>query len=211
MRSMEYVTASRWRSLCKALGLADSDGEYDKLIGAWRSWGRHYHTLDHLAACLQELDRSRDFAEHPGEVELALWFHDAIYRTYRTDNERRSAEWAARFTAAHAATPETVSRVRRLVLATAHTANEPAGDMALVVDIDLSILGQSESIYDRFESDVRREYWWVPRRRYSSARVHILQSFLARPSIYHWPYFRERYEVSARENLQRAISRLGSP
>jgi predicted metal-dependent HD superfamily phosphohydrolase len=97
------------------------------------------------------------------------------------------------------------SNVRRLVLATAHTADRLTGDAALVVDIDLSILGQSQPLYDRFERNVRREYWWVPRRRFVAARRGILQSFLERSSIYCWPQFRERYEAAARANLARVI------
>jgi predicted metal-dependent HD superfamily phosphohydrolase len=93
-------------------------------------------------------------------------------------------------------------------LATAHVADALTGDAALVVDIDLSILGRPQQVYDQFEKNVRREYWWVPRRRYVAARREILQSFLARSAIYHWPQFQELYEATARVNLERAIDAL---
>jgi predicted metal-dependent HD superfamily phosphohydrolase len=202
---MEVISLARWRAMCAALGLRDSDQEHRRVLRAWRSWGRHYHTLRHLTACLKELDGARALAQRPAEVELALWFHDAIYRTYRSDNEARSAEWAAQFLTVQGASATTVSNVRALVMATAHTADGLAGDAALVVDVDLSILGQPKDVYDEFERNVRKEYWWVPRRRFVTARRAILQSFLTRPSIYHWPQFRERYEASARANLERVV------
>ncbi|MBX5461561.1 MAG: hypothetical protein IRZ28_10795, partial [Steroidobacteraceae bacterium] len=177
---------------------------------AWSGRGRRYHTVQHLAACLLELDVARNLARKPAEVELALWFHDAVYRTYRNDNEYESAKWAARFLAEHGAAAEVISSVRNLVLATAHASSGLTGDAALVVDIDLSILGQPAAVYDEFERNVRKEYWWVPGGRFAKARCGILRFFLERPSIYHFPLFRERYEAAARVNLERAIRALES-
>ena len=205
---VNLTSLARWRAACATLNVGACDREHRKLLRAWRGWGRHYHTVEHLAACLRELDGVRTHAQHPAEIELALWFHDAVYRTYRRDNELRSAEWAVQFLTAQGASADVVSRVRQLVLATAHLAEALTGDAALVVDIDLSILGQPQSVYDQFERNVRREYWWVPKHRYVTARSGILQSFLTRPAIYHWPQFRERYEAAARENLERAIRSL---
>ena len=206
--NLEPLSPLRWRRTCTALGVTNADGEHRRLTRAWRSWGRYYHTLEHLEACLRELDRSRELAQHPFELELGLWFHDAVYRTYRSDNELRSAEWAARFLVQHGAAATSAARVRDLVMATAHTADALEGDRALVVDIDLSILGQPEPVYDEFERSVRREYWWVSRRRFVEGRTRILRSFTARPHIYRWPWFRERYEARARANIGRALAAL---
>jgi predicted metal-dependent HD superfamily phosphohydrolase len=205
------TSLERWRATCSELGLADCDRERAKILRSWKSWGRHYHTLDHLNACRAECEGARSLATRPAEVAMALWFHDAIYRTWRADNESRSAEWAARFLAEHGASAEVVSNVRQLVLVTAHAANELSGDAALVVDVDLSILGQPPAVYDTFERNVRKEYWWVAKRRFASARAAILKSFLARPTIYSWPSFRDRYEAQARWNLERAITALANP
>ena len=55
---------------------------------------RHYHNPRHVDECLQEFDLVRAPAASPVALELAIWFHDAIYDTRRSDNEARSAAWA---------------------------------------------------------------------------------------------------------------------
>jgi hypothetical protein len=43
---------------------------------------------------ISQLQRQLKLAAHLGEVELAIWFHDAVYDTRRSDNKQKSAEWA---------------------------------------------------------------------------------------------------------------------
>ena len=191
-----------------ALRVTGGDREHHSLIRAWGEWGRHYHTVAHLEACLGEFQLARDLAQHPAEVEMALWFHDAVYRTYRKDNESRSAQWAAQFLTNGGGDAASVTRVCDMVMATAHLGADLVGDAALTVDIDLSILGQPADVYDAFERNVRKEYWWVPKRRYCAARIRVLRSFLERGAIFHWSLFKDRYEGVARANLARAIQLL---
>jgi predicted metal-dependent HD superfamily phosphohydrolase len=205
---MSLVSMQRWQAVCEAVGLATGANQFRAVVRGWRSLGRHYHTTAHLEACLREFDAVRDLAAHPGEVELALWFHDAVYRTWRSDNEARSADWAARVMNASGADASAIDRVCASILATRHVGAELGGDAALVVDIDLSILGQPPGTYREFEKNVRREYWWVPWRKYVAGRSAILNSFLSRAEIYRFPMFRDRYEQMARENMSGAIRDL---
>ena len=82
------------------------------------------------------------------------------------------------------------------------------GDQLLIVDIDLSILGRAPDVYDRYEVAIGEEYKWVPKVTYRRERRAVLRSFLERDSIFQTDRFRERFEVPARENLQRAIDQL---
>lgn len=207
-RRLPVASLQRWQAACEAIGARGDASLYRQLISAYRSRSRHYHTVTHLEACLRELESARAQLAEPAMVELALWFHDAIYRTFRRDNEERSAQWAQEALAKAGATPEAAARVGSYVLATKHGDASLAGDTAYVVDIDLAILGEAEPIYDEFEQQVRREYWWVGRKRFARNRIQLLNSFLSRASIYSTPHFRDRCEKPARNNIARAIKQL---
>ena len=198
----------RWSRACIDIGAAPDASAYRRVRRSWSGMSRHYHTLTHLDACLRELDDMRDLALHPAEVELALWLHDAVYRSWRRDNEQRSADLAA--STLRCATIESVERIRQMILATMHSAEAQSGDTALVTDIDLSILGQPPDVYALFERAIRREYWWVPRTRYVAGRRRVLAGFLERATIYHHRRFHEKYEAQARTNITAALRDLAA-
>jgi predicted metal-dependent HD superfamily phosphohydrolase len=198
----------RWNRLLAALGITGESECFDALLAAYSEKHRHYHTTRHIDHCLRELDSATSLAREPAEVELALWFHDAIYDPHSSKNEERSADWACELLTRHHASAERVNRVRDHILATRHEAIAIDADSRLVVDIDLSILGVDEAAYAEFEVNVRKEYRWVPSLLFRRKRAEILESFLARPQIYTTQLFRDRYEVAARRNLTQAIEHL---
>jgi predicted metal-dependent HD superfamily phosphohydrolase len=195
--------SERWQGAWRALRRVASASLLARLMHAYSEPHRRYHTLQHLEDCLQKLDEARSLAGRPAEVELALWFHDAIYDVRRDDNEARSAQWAR-----EAIGGEAGERVHDLVLATRHSASPSAADAALVVDIDLSILGAPAHAFDDYERQIREEYAWVPAGLFRRRRRAILDGILARPFIFSTLHFRERLEVAARENLARSIAAL---
>jgi predicted metal-dependent HD superfamily phosphohydrolase len=193
------VTLDRWQSLFRDLrcGAADPT-EFERLVAAYRERHRRYHTLEHLEACLAEFDGVRALAQRPAEVELALWFHDAVCVAGRTDNEAKSADWARRVLRA-AVVPDAVgARVAGCILATRHDPVPAEGDAALVVDIDHAVLGRSGEPFEAFERDVRAEYRWTSGFVYRRRRRRALKALLERPAIYTVPTFRERFETPAR-------------
>jgi len=203
------MNRARWTTLMNALGLPASDATFAALDAAYREPHRHYHTTRHIDDCLAQFDLLRAQADAPDAIELALWFHDAVYDPYRSGNEERSADWAVRFLDEAGATPVLARRVRELILATRHEAVASDADTAILIDVDLSILGADCARYDAFEKDVRAEYRWVPRPLFRRERRKILASFLQRERIFLTPEFHARYEAVARANLDRAIRALG--
>jgi len=202
---------ARWHEMWKELGAASPDPKlYGELIARYSEPHRKYHTLRHLDECFEKLDEVRALAEHPAEIELALWFHDAIYNVKRRDNEKKSADWA-RASALAAGTPaDACNRVHSLVMATRHKAVPRGTDAEILVDIDLSILGAAPERFDEFERQVREEYAWVPEFVFRRERKAILKKILARPRVFSTARFRDRYEQQARSNIERSLERLGA-
>ena len=192
----------------KRLGIAEHREAFEDLRAAYAEPQRFYHTAGHISSCLRLLDDVAGLAGSQEEVELALWFHDAVYDPRAKDNELKSADWASDFLERAGASEGSRARIRGHIIATEHDAAPSGPDSALVVDIDLAILGSPPEAYQAFEANIRREYRWVPRPLYRRKRREVLDSFLTRPSIYFTDYFRDRYEPAARANLQTAIQAL---
>jgi predicted metal-dependent HD superfamily phosphohydrolase len=185
-----------------------------ELSALYRQPGRHYHGLAHIKALLSLLHGYRADLTDPEALEAAVWFHDAVYDSRRSDNEARSAALAAEKLASHVE-PARLSRITAMIEATATHAlpdlDEAAkGDAALFLDMDLSILGAPKAAFDSYEAAVRREYAWVDDKAWRAGRAAVLKKFLARPHIFHTDAFRLRFEAGARKNIQRSIAALSS-
>jgi predicted metal-dependent HD superfamily phosphohydrolase len=206
----QMTNISRWRATWTGLGAETPDEHlFGQVMARYSEAHRYYHTTQHLEECFARLDEARSFADHFHEVELAVWFHDAVYEVRRQDNEDRSASWAVS-AATKTGLPSTViERVRELILATKHNAAPTTQDAALLVDVDLAILGAPVERFDEYERQVRDEYAWVPGFLFRSKRREILESFLSRPYVYTTDHFRASLESTARGNLARSIRQLG--
>jgi predicted metal-dependent HD superfamily phosphohydrolase len=190
-----------------ALGVIEPDDIFLELAGSYQANTRHYHTDRHVSECLKHFSYHRDQAENPAEIEIAIWFHDAIYDTTKSDNEEQSADWAKRFLSNKSVNPKVVDRITNMIIAT-KTHQSETEDSALMVDIDLGILGTSADAFEEYDAAIRREFHWVPTVQYCIGRSQVLSSFLKREAIYQTPVMFNLYEVQARENLSRKIKEL---
>ena len=112
-----------------ALKLLFPAGLAEKVVAAYESPGRHYHSPGHIRACLAVAD---EFDPRDPMVTLAVCYHDVVYDTRSTDNERLSAEWAVH-----------------------------EDDEKMVAAADLSVLGSPADDYDCYVRAVRQEYGWM--------------------------------------------------
>ncbi len=192
----------------RALGVRAPEGLLDELIARYSEPQRAYHTLQHLDECFAQLSPASSLAEHLAEVQLALWFHDAIYDSRAQDNEERSARLASESLLAAGGGADCAARVHALILATRHDAAPEGADARLLVDVDLSILGAADERFAEYERQIRAEYAWVPEPDYRRGRARVLSSFLERPAIYGTSWFSGRLEGRARANLARSLAAL---
>ncbi len=183
---------------------------YTDLVHHYAEPGRCYHTLPHVFHCLHEFDQAATHIDNPDAVELALWFHDAVFVPGARDNEQRSVnfltEWAG--TAISAAF---VKRVGALILATTHRHPPKEGDESYVADIDLSTFGVNWPAFLRDTLRVRKEQPEIPDDVYYASHARFLHMLLARPRIFYTDFFLGRYEERAKRNIQRLLATARYP
>ncbi len=205
-KKMDQATRQRFTNLCKRLGIAADrvDGMFDDLTKHYSEGHRSYHNLSHINRMLAWLDAS------PGKgaetVELAIWYHDAIYEPMSGQNEVKSAQYfrdhLGTFIGDHL-----VEDVVRLILATDPTRSRTGrNDEDLIIDIDLSILGSAPDDYEAYRRAIRSEYSSVPEANFNAGRKSILQRFLSQ-RIYVTEFFAS-LEEQARLNMKNEIACL---
>lgn len=205
---MTDLDAQRFLQLWQRLGgQSDPTELFVALTAAYAEPQRIYHNIAHLKDCLAQFDLARASASEPDEVEMALWFHDAIYDAHAADNEEKSAAWAVQALTQGDISFTIAQQIAELVLSTKHQAPPQGRDAQLMVDVDLSILGRAPTVFAEYDRQIRLEYQWVPEKQFCERRIQVLTSFLRRPAIYQTEHFCLRYEAQARQNLTCAIDR----
>lgn len=192
---------------CLADDPTSAERAYAGLIELYGEPHRHYHTLNHIRHCLAEFDRAAALMDHPDAVEMALWFHDAIYQPGAHDNEWRSAELFRQW-ANGRATPAFQQRVHDLVMATTHREPPRDHDARFVVDIDLSSFGLP---WEKCEQDGRRiraEFADLHDDEYYPGHLQFLRILQGRPTFFFTEWFQQCYEKIACGNVTRIIAEL---
>ena len=93
---------------------------------------------------------------------------------------------------------------------TKHPSKPVTEDEKALIDIDLSILGSSEELYDEYTKQIRKEYSFVTKGLYTKGRGALLKEFLSKEYIYETDYFKDLFEERARENIAREYYALMS-
>ncbi len=183
----------------------------------YREPHRSYHDQSHIDCMLFGLHSHSHAALAPEAVELAIWYHDAVYDPAATDNESRSAD-LLRAEMGGLADPGLVERAAAMVLASAtHALPEGIGeadaaDMSLFLDLDLQVLGAFPDVYDAYEAGIAAEY--VPVHGiepYAAGRAAFLDGMVARPGLFLTKVFHSRFDARARDNMRRAAMSLRRP
>jgi len=181
---------------------------FKNLIQHYAEKHRYYHTIEHIKTSLNLFDKVKNNLTDPTSIEIALWFHDVIYIPRKNNNEEKSAELAISFLQALGFDQYRIQKIETLILLTKHPSKPNSKDEKFLIDIDLSVLGTTTEHYHHYELCIRKEYRFVPDYLYKKGRSKLLNSFLSLNTIYQTDYFRNNFEVQARNNLIYALSQL---
>ncbi|EMY35196.1 hypothetical protein D477_005666 [Arthrobacter crystallopoietes BAB-32] len=198
--------ATRWAAL-----LPEYPQLGRELVRRWGEEHRHYHDRVHLLAVLDALQVLLEAGEKAGPlpraVWLAAWFHDAVYNGVAGQDERDSAELAARRLPAAGIPAAEVAEVVRLVLLTAAHSPETGDDAgALLCDADLSVLGEDPAGYRRYVGNVRKEYARVGDADFAAGRAAVVRRLLALDPLYRTATARKLWLERARTNLSAELA-----
>ncbi len=186
---------------------------YKKLVAAYIDSNRHYHTMNHITMMLGLLDENRENVQYADEVEVAIWFHDAVYNPKRNDNENASKLLFLDFCRDIKADANVSKRVCGLIDATtSHELPSPSTpeereSAAFFLDCDLHILSTDNHVYDKYADNIRLEYSHYNDESYRKGRIAVLQKLLSREKLY-FSQGRTAAESTARANMQREITTL---
>ncbi|MEU9112246.1 hypothetical protein AB0D04_10720 [Streptomyces sp. NPDC048483] len=181
----------------------------DNLLARWAEPQRRYHTVAHLTAVLQRIDELAEHADDLPVVQLAAWFHDAVYRPERSENEERSAALAERALpelGIGAARTAEVARLVRLTVTHDPSPDDPDGEV--LCDADLAVLAGSPDDYAAYAAAVREEYAFVPDPDFTAGRAAVLRQLLGLPRLFRTPMAYDRWEHTARQNLTTELDLL---
>ena len=224
------------------------DQWFDRIFHQHNETGRFYHTAVHLqeilkywsivasnksqhtSSSIQKEDRER----RSKAIQLATFFHDAIYDPKSSENEKDSAKLFQEFCSqvlgldsssstttsndtnlsssiAQLTTTLILATERHQVLAEASMDAYDVDTQKLFLDLDMAVLGKENEAYLAYAGLIRKEYAFVDRNVYCQKRAEILTGFLQnKKRIFLSDLLHHVMEDRARKNLQKEIDLLRS-
>ncbi len=179
---------------------------WNEIESKYSSKSRHYHNLDHLKNMLSELDIVKSQVKKLDALLFAIFYHDIIYKSTRSDNEHRSA-----LTFEKRISKTSFSHLNECMEQIEMTKEHKLSsdqDTNILLDLDLSILGKSPKEYKEYCIQIRNEYSIYPNFIYRKGRTKALKSILDSNSIFKTDFFKQQYENQAQENLKLELSQL---
>ncbi len=169
---------------------------------------RYYHTLRHLEHLLEQLSQIKDEIDDWNTILFTLFYHDVVYDSSKSDNEEQSSKLAKKRMKQLSVPDEQIEKCVQQIMATKSHEVSKETDTNLFTDADLSILGQPWDEYLKYAQNVRKEYAQYPKLIYQAGRKKVLRHFLKMERIFKTDCFFEKYEETARLNLEKELVQL---
>lgn len=170
--------------------------------------GRHYHNLLHLENMFRELETVKNNISDFTAISFSVFYHDVIYDASSKSNEEKSAAQAEKRLGELHLDKDRISLISAQILATKSHQRSDDGDTNYLLDADLSVLGKDFKTYLEYTQNIRKEYSIYPDFLYKPGRRKVLKHFLELESIFKTEYFKQKYEVQAKENIATELQLL---
>ncbi|HEY0520070.1 MAG TPA: hypothetical protein VGC84_11310 [Ilumatobacteraceae bacterium] len=223
MTQPETQIRSAWRHIAGP----HHDGYIDDVLVRYAEPHRHYHTATHVMFVLRhvrDIAHAGGAAPSPAVIAAAL-YHDAIYEPAAHDNEGASAVLAVHDLGEIGWARDECEKVAGLIIATAgHVADDAVtvgrgeggegpqrsdtGDVAMLLDADLAVLGADPAMYQAYVNGVRAEYAHVSDEQWRIGRRDVLVRFLGRDRLYRTSHMHETFDRRARANIEAELATL---
>jgi len=213
---------ARFAALWQRLGVSHPEvaAAGGRLLARYDDPARAYHNRMHLADVLSKLDWAKDSLGKSKDlsgldaaaqqrmfdtIELALFYHDAVYDARAKDNEAQSRDLMRRDAEIFGLDLTIIADAARLIDLTARHGDAALPDEKIMADCDLAILGADEATFKKYDAGIRREYAHIPAPLYAAGRAKVLRGFLETPQLFKTAAF-AAYDAPARRNLAAALA-----
>lgn len=183
---------------------------YNALIKRYDEPHRAYHNVGHLVELFEYFYAHKTKFKNPQAVALALFYHDAIYAIKSSDNEDLSADLASIELSQLGFNKEISARVTDLIIMTkTHDCDQSDYDAALMLDMDMAVLGLSNPNYRRYARSIQAEYSpFFTIECYRARRMQFLVSVENKERLFMTEIFEDRYGAQAIDNIKDEYLRL---
>ena len=156
----------------------------------------------------EEINAVKDQTENFDIISFSIFYHDVIYDSTSKVNEEKSAEFSKERLTSLGLNHEDIQKVYLQILATKSHKKSDDEDTNFLLDTDLSILGKDDEVYLEYTKQIRKEYSIYPDFLYKPGRKKVLEHFLQLENIFKTDYFKRKYEVQARKNIEVELRNL---
>jgi predicted metal-dependent HD superfamily phosphohydrolase len=163
---------------------------------------RHYHKGAHiyymfnLAKAFQiELSLAQ---------ELAILFHDIVYVPGSSTNEKNSVQ-LMKVLLLDRYDLEDIDRASAIIMDTQTHDFDSSNQSEIVMDLDLAGLGETWKVFAQNTKNIREEFRFATTDQWREGRITFLHEMLSRKFIYHTKLFRDKFEIKARQNMEKEL------
>ena len=201
--SPEYTRALLFKKLLNYSG--DSASVHQILTYLEKQYNnenRYFYNLTHVIHQLKLFEENHYLIKDEEAVFFAIWFRHISNDTWRTNNEERSA-YVAQLKLSEANVPNAIIQKVVQYITNCKNYSEPLeNDEAVFQDLDLSVFGIDNSVYEIYSDQIRREWRRLPSFILNRRRKDFLTLLLNRDNIYNTEKFQATYELQARSNMK---------